>query len=99
MPGILMVPVIMLCAVLGTIGMLALCGCSRWGFIYLIRYRLLKREVKQSRYAVCMKHDILSAIIAVITLITVVLLLIYGVPFVAKHIDLSKIPMPDVKLP
>lgn len=98
MPGILQVPVIMLCAVLGTIGMLVLCGCSRWGFIYLIRYRLLRMEVKKSRYELCMKHDILSVIIAVITLIAVALLLIYGVPFVVEHIDFSKIPFPNIQL-
>lgn len=99
MPSILYVPVIMLCAVLGTIGMLVLCGCSRWGFTYLIRYRLLKMEVKKSRYTLCMKHDILAVIIAVIALLAVALMVIYGVPFVAEHIDLSKVPLPDVALP
>ena len=97
MPSVLMVPVIMLCAVLGTIGMLVLCGCSRWGFVYLLRYRLFKMEVKKSQYELCMKHDILSAIIVVITLIAVALMVIYGVPIVAEHIDLSKIPQPNVK--
>ncbi len=99
MPAILHVPVIMLCAVLGTVGMLVLCGCSRWGFIYLIRYRLLKMSVAKSRYEPCMKHDILSIIIAGITLIAVVLMVIYGAPFVAEHIDLSKIPLLHVNLP
>lgn len=94
MPTILMVPMIMLCAVLGTVGMLILCGCSRWGFIYLIRYRLLKMEVKRNRYALCMKHDILSVVIVVVTLTVVAFMVTFGVPFVAEQIDLSKIAMP-----
>lgn len=99
MSSILQVPVIMLCAVLGTAGMLVLCSCSRWSFIYLIRYRLLKTEVKKSLYALCRKHDILSVIIAAITLIVVGFLLVYGVPFVVENIDLSKIALPNIKLP
>lgn len=83
---------IMLCALIGTIAMLALCGCARWSFIYLIRYRLLKMEVKQERYVLSGKHDIAAAIIAVITLAVVAVLLVYGLPFVVEHI--SELPEP-----
>ena len=99
MNSILTVPVIMLCAMLGTIGMLALCRCSIWSFVYLIRYRLFNAEVKKGYYTLCAKHDILSVLIAIITLIVVRLLLVYGLPFVVKNIDLSKIPLSDIKLP
>ena len=83
---------IILCALVGTIAMLALCGCARWSFIYFIRYRLLKMEVKQERYVLSGKHDIMAAIIAIITLAAVAALLIYGLPFVVKHI--SELPEP-----
>lgn len=83
---------IMLCAIVGTIGMLALCGYARWSFIYLIRYRMLKMEVKQERYALTGTHDILAVIIAIITLAVTAVLMIYGVPFVAEHI--SELPEP-----
>ena len=83
---------IMLCAIVGTIAMLALCGCARWCFIYLIRYRILKMEVKQERYALTGKHDILAVIIAILTLAVTAVLMIYGVPFVAEHI--SELPEP-----
>ncbi len=83
---------IILCALVGTIAMLAVCGCARWSFIYLIRYRLLKMEVKQERYVLTGKHDIMAAVITVLTLAVAVLLLVYGVPFVADHI--SELPEP-----
>lgn len=83
---------IILCALVGTIAMLALCGCAWWSFIYLIRYRLLKMEVKQERYALTGKHDVMAAVIAVFTLAVAVLLLVYGVPFVVDHI--SELPEP-----
>ena len=87
---------IMLCALVGTIAMLALCGCARWSFIYLIRYRLLKMEVKLERYSPSGKHDILAVIIAVITLVVVAVFLIYGLPFVIDHI--SELPIPESPL-
>lgn len=87
-----MVILIILCALVGTIAMLALCGCARWSFIYLIRYRLLKMDVKQERYVLSGKHDIVAAIIAVITLAVVAVLLVYGLPFVLEHI--SELPEP-----
>ena len=83
---------IMLCALVGTIAMLALCGFARWSFIYLIRYRLLKMEVKQERYARSGKHDIMAVIIAFITLVFVAALIVYGLPFVVEHI--SELPEP-----
>lgn len=83
---------IILCALVGTIAMLALCGCARWSFIYLIRYRLLKMEVKRGCYVLSWKHDIMAVIIAVIALVVVAVLLIYGLPFVVEHI--SELPEP-----
>ncbi|MCM1060982.1 MAG: hypothetical protein NC452_11920 [Eubacterium sp.] len=95
---LLKVLIIMVLSVVGVIAMLALCGCARWSFIYLIRYRLLKMEVKQERYTISRKNDIISIIIAAITLVFVAMLLIYGVPFVIENIDLSKIPQPELPL-
>lgn len=89
---------IILLSIVGTIAMLAICGCARWSFSYLIRYRMLKMEVKQAKYAPSRKNDILSVIIAAATLVFAALLLIYGVPFVTENIDLSKIPQPDLSL-
>lgn len=83
---------IMLCVLVGTIVMLALCGCARWSFVYLIRYRLLKMEVKRECYVLSRKHDILAIIIASITLAVVVFLVIYGLPFIIEHI--SELPEP-----
>ncbi len=87
---------IMLCALVGTVAMLALCGCARWSFIYLIRYRLLKTEAKRDCYIPSTKHDIMAVMIAVITLAAVVLILVYGVPFVIEHI--SELPIPQSPL-
>ena len=95
MANILSVPVIMACAVVGTIAMLILVGAARWSFIYLIRYRLLKREVKNQHFAVSTKNDVLSIIIAIVALIAVAIMLIYGVPFVVKHIS----ELPILELP
>ena len=78
---------IILCALVGTIALLTLCGCARWSFIYLLRCRLLKREAAQARYVLSTKNDIKAAIIAALTLAIVVILLIYGLPFVAEHIS------------
>lgn len=78
---------IILCSLFGTIALLALCGCARWSFIYLIRYRLLKMEVKKNHYEINIKHDILSIVIAVLTLIAVALLLIYGLPIIFDNAD------------
>lgn len=88
---------IMLLALVGTVAMIALCGCARWSFIYLIRYRLLKMEIKQNRYTISTRNDVLSVIIALVTLAVVVVLIIYGVPFVTEHI--SELPMPEFPLP
>lgn len=87
---------IMMLALVGTVAMLALCGCARWSFIYLIRYRLLKMEVHQKRYTLSARNDVLSVTIAFIALAVVVALIIYGVPFVIEHI--SEIPMPELPL-
>ncbi|MCM1329213.1 MAG: hypothetical protein NC253_07200 [Ruminococcus sp.] len=95
---LLKVPVIIILSVVGVIAMLALCGCAMWSFIYLIRYRLLKTEVNRERYKISRKNDIISVIIAAVTVVFVVLLLIYGVPFVIENIDLSKIPQPELPL-
>ena len=76
--------------------MLALCSCARWSFIYLIRYRLLKMEVKRECYVLSRKHDVLAVIIAIITLAVVAVLLIYGLPFVMEHI--SELPTPELPL-
>lgn len=86
------VVLIILCALVGTIAMLALCNCALWSFIYLIRYRLLKMEVKQERYTLTGKHDIIAVIIVIITLAAAAVLLIYGLPFVMEHI--SELPEP-----
>ena len=86
-----MVILIILCALVGTVAMLALCGRARWSFIYLIRYRLLKMEVKQSHYVLSRKNDIMAVIIAIVTLAVVAVLLIYGLPFVVRHI--SELPI------
>lgn len=83
---------IILCALVGTIAMLVLCSCARWSFIYLIHYRFLKMEVKQERYTLTGKHDIMAAIFTVLTLAVAVLLLVYGAPFVVEHI--SELPEP-----
>ena len=83
---------IILLAIVGTIAMLALCGCARWSFIYLIRYRLLKMEAVKERYALSMKNDIRAVIIAGVTLAVAVLMLIYGLPFVVEHF--SELPEP-----
>lgn len=87
---------IMLLALVGTVAMIALCGCARWSFIYLIRYRLLKMDVNQKRYTISTQNDILSVIIAFVTLAVVVALIIYGVPFVIEHI--SELPTPELPL-
>lgn len=55
-------------------------------------------EVKQERYRINRKNDIISIIIAAVTLIFVALLLIYSVPFVIENIDLSKIPQLELPL-
>lgn len=78
---------IILLSIIGTIAMLFLCGCSRWSFIYLIRYRLLKMEIHDEKYTLNRKHDILSVCIAIITLVVVALLLMYGLPIVMDNID------------
>lgn len=85
---------IMLLALVGTVAMIALCGCARWSFIYLIRYRLLKMEVKQKKYTISLRNDVLSIIITLATLAVVAVLIIYGVPFVIEHI--SELPMPEL---
>lgn len=90
------VPVIMVCAIIGTVALLVLAGTARWSFIYLIRYRLLKREVANQRFVVSTKNDIFSIAISIVTLIVVVAMLIYGVPFVFEHI--SELPTPGLSL-
>lgn len=78
---------IILLSLIGAVVLIELCKCSRWSFIYLIRYRLLKMEVKQSCYELTAKHDILSIVIALLTLMVVVLLLVYGLPVVLENTD------------
>lgn len=85
---------IMLLALVGTVAMIVLCGCARWSFIYLIRYRLLKMEVKQKRYGISTRNDVLSVMIALVTLAVVALLIIYGLPFVIEHI--SELPTSEL---
>lgn len=87
---------IMLLALVGTVAMIALCGCARWSLIYLIRYRLLKKEVNQKRYTLSTRNDILSVMIAFVTFAVVVVLIIYGAPFVLEHI--SELPIPELTL-
>lgn len=84
---------IILLSLIGTVAMIVLCGCSRWSFIYLIRYRLLKMEVKQKKYGISTRNDVLSVMIALVTLAVVALLIIYGVPFVIEHI--SELPISE----
>lgn len=78
---------IILLATAGSAGMIVLCGASRWSFIYLIRYRLLKFESEKSKYAISAKHDVCAAVIAVITLAVVALILIYGIPILRQHLS------------
>lgn len=87
---------IMLLALVGTVAMIALCGCAGWSLIYLIRYRLLKKEVHQKRYTLSTRNDILSVMIAFVTFAVVVVLIIYGAPFVLEHI--SELPIPKLTL-
>lgn len=85
---------IILLSIIGTISMLALCGCAQWSFIYLIRCRFLKLEVNHVYYALSRKNDIKAAIIAVLTLAVTAVLLIFGLPFVIEHI--SELPIPEL---
>ena len=78
---------IILLAAAGSAGMIVLCGSSRWSFIYLIRYRLLKFESEKSKYTVSAKHDVCAVVIAVATLAVVVLILVYGVPVLREHLS------------
>lgn len=78
---------IILLSLIGAVVLIALCKCARWSFIYLIRYRLLKMEVKQSCYELTAKHDVLSIVIALLTLTVAVLLLIYGLPIILENTD------------
>lgn len=78
---------IILLSLIGAVVLIALCKCARWSFIYLIRYRLLKMEVKQPCYESTAKHDVLSIVIALLTLTVTALLLIYGLPVVLKNMD------------
>lgn len=78
---------IILLSLIGAVVLIELCKCARWSFIYLIRYRLLKMEVKQSCYELTAKHDVLSIVIALLTLTVVVLLLVYGLPVVLENTD------------
>lgn len=87
---------IMLLALVGTVAMIALCGCAGWSLIYLIRYRLLKKEVNQKRYTPSRRNDILSVMIAFVTFAVAVVLIIYGAPFVLEHI--SELPSPELTL-
>ena len=87
---------IMLLALVGTVAMIALCGCAGWSLIYLIRYRLLKKEVHQKRYTLSTRNDILSVMIAFVTFAVAVVLIIYGAPFVLEHI--SELPIPELTL-
>lgn len=83
---------IILLSLIGTIIMITLCGGALWSFIYLIRYRLLRMNVKQERYAPSRKKDTIAIIIAILTLAVVAVLLIFGLPFVLEHI--SEFPAP-----
>ena len=85
---------IIILSLVGTIAMLTLCGCALWSFVYLIRYRLLKMEGNQERYAISKKNDVMAIIIAIITLAVISALLIYGLPFVMEHI--SELPLPTL---
>lgn len=78
---------IILLSLIGAVVLIELCKCARWSFIYLIRYRLLKMEVKQSCYELTVKRDVLSIVIALLTLTFVVLLLVYGLPVVLENTD------------
>lgn len=77
---------IILLAAVGSAGMIVLCGASRWSFIYLIRYRFLKFESEKSKYSVSAKHDVYAVVIAVITLVIVALILVYGIPVLREHL-------------
>ena len=85
---------IMLLSLIGAVAMIALCGCARWSFIYLIRYRLLKMQVKQQKYAISTRNDVLSVMIVLVTLAVTAILIIYGVPFVIEHF--SELPTPQI---
>ena len=78
---------IILLAAVGSAGMIVLCGVSRWSFIYLIRYRLLKFGSEKSKYAVSVKRDVCAVVIAVITLAVVALILVYGIPVLREHLS------------
>lgn len=85
---------IILCSLVGTIAMLAFCGCVMWSFVYMIRYRLLKREVTQKRYTTSRTHDFAAVTIALLALAGTSVLLAFGLPFVAEHI--SELPLPTL---
>lgn len=86
---------IILLSLIGAVALIALCKCARWSFIYLIRYRLLRMEVKQPCYELTAKHDALSIVVALLTLTFVVLLLVYGLPIVLENMDFFTNPLDE----
>lgn len=81
---------IMLLATVGTIALVFLCRGSQWGFVYLVKYRLLKKSPERRFYEPSTRHDVLAAIACIVTLIVVALLLMYGLPIIIENADWFK---------
>lgn len=85
MSKILSVPIIMVCAIVGTVVLIFLCRCSIWAFIYLIRHLLLKRSAERAGDEISANHTIIAVVICIITIAVVAALLIYGMPIVVEY--------------
>ncbi|MCM1500517.1 MAG: hypothetical protein NC124_18805 [Clostridium sp.] len=85
MSKILSVPVIMVCAIVGTVVLIFLCRYSIWAFTYLIRYLILKRPAERAGDEINANHTIIAVVICIITIAVVAALLIYGMPIVVEH--------------
>lgn len=82
---------IMLLSTIGIVALIGLCGGSIWGFIYLIKYRLMRYPAHTARNEVSTVHDIAAIIICLISLAAVAVILIYGMPIVMKYLpDMDK---------
>ena len=77
---------IMLLSTIGSVVLIGLCGGSIWGFIYLIKYRLMKYPTHTAKNKVSTSHDIAAIIFCLISLAAVAVMLIYGMPIVMRYL-------------
>lgn len=81
----LVIPIILL-STIGSVVLIGLCRGSVWGFVYLIRYRLMKRPAHTARNEVSTAHDIAAIVICLISLLAAAVMLIYGMPIIMQYL-------------